>query len=208
MEPVDIFAVDFHGHHSTDLLVGPPPPCYVGIDPGFTGYISVLNYKGNLITWVKTPIIVDVKKTKKRKTGKISTKTKTTLDEEKIIAILKHLGPNVVICVEKQHAVTGQGLASTAKTMYGFGFWVGAARALGMELHLIGAKEWQNDLLDLEPYDIEDKDITKKASVAAVKEWNKELDLRKTKRSKIDDHNLADSLNIGRYAYRKFGPQQ
>ena len=171
---------------------------FAGIDPGFTGWITAINEDGSLHSFIKTPIFTDVKKVKRRATGKISTSTKTSLDEPAIIEILRSFPNYSVVALEKQHPVTGQGLASTGKTMYGYGFWVGVTRSLGLNLKLITAKEWQKVMLD---NSIED---TKEASVAAVKKWNKELDLRKTKRSKKDDHNLADSINIARYCWQSF----
>ena len=203
-------------------------PIYVGIDPGFTGYITVLDNKGNYLAHFKTPCIVETKETKRNKTklsksgkvrweaGAVTTKTNTKLDEEAIYAFLRKLtsgptifddrhdfipysGPRPVIIVEKQHAVTGQGLASTAKTMYGYGFWMGMARGLGYEVHAVSATEWQKVTSDPKAVD------KKAASVASVKAWNKEIDLKKTKRSKIEDHNLADSINIARFCWHKFG---
>lgn len=201
-------------------------PLYVGIDPGFTGYITVLDDKGNYLHHFKTPTIVETKETKRNKTklsksgkvrweaGAITTKTNTSLDEPAIYEFLRKLTGGEfdvphsfipgrtckpVIVVEKQHAVTGQGLASTAKTMYGYGFWMGMARGLGYEVHAVSATEWQKVTSDPKALD------KKAASVASAKAWNKEIDLKKTKRSKVEDHNLADSVNIARYCWHKFG---
>src|SRR3954469_24751066 len=63
----------------------------VGIDPGLTGYISVVNEDGKYLEHHKTPILTDVKHIKKRtgaRAGQVVTKTKNTLDELGIFHIL------------------------------------------------------------------------------------------------------------------------
>jgi hypothetical protein len=176
---------------------------YVGIDPGFTGYITVVDEAGKYIAHFKTPTIVNVKQIKKRtgkRAGQTVTKTKTELDEKGIHDWMNNLRNwgTPIVCVEKQHAMTGQGLASTAKNMYGYGFWVGLCKGLGYQTYPVGAVEWQKVVSDPKA---EDK---KAASVASVKAWNKDICLLKTKRSRIEDHNLADSINIARYAWHQY----
>jgi hypothetical protein len=183
---------------------------FLGIDPGFTGYIVLIDDQGNYLERFKTPCIVEKKSIKRNKDkynkkgklvwkkGHISTKTSTVLDEEQIVEYLSNLidrFSKINICIEKQHAITGQGLASTAKNMYGFGFWVGVSRALGFNTHVISAVDWQKEFSD---ESIEDK---KEASIDSVTSWNKDICLKKTKRSKKADHNLADAINIARYTY-------
>lgn len=178
---------------------------FVGVDPGFTGYITLVDANGKYVKHIKTPILVNKKEIKKRtgkKAGQIVTKTKTELDELQIMHALKEIDldyKSVYITIEKQHAMTGQGLASTAKNMYGYGFWVGLSKGFGWNVYVASAVEWQKVTSDPKA---EDK---KAASVASVKKWNKDLDLRKTKRSRLDDHNLADSVNIARFTWHKFG---
>jgi hypothetical protein len=180
---------------------------YCGVDPGLTGYITVLDGKGNYVEHFKTPTVVETKKIKKRtgkRAGQVVTKTKTTLDEVEVTRILlgikaKRIFSGLVFCVERQHPVTGQGLASTGKTMEGFGFWKGVLHGLGIPFHVVSATEWQKVVSDPKAKD------KKAASVAKVKQLYKDLDLKKTKRSKVDDHNLADSVLIARYCWLTHG---
>ncbi len=179
---------------------------FVGIDPGLTGYISVLDGDGKYIQHFKTPTLVDTKKIKKRtgkRAGQTITKTKITLDEAGVFDILSQIKTqyrprSIYVVVERQHPMTGQGLGSTGKTMEGYGFWKGILRGMGFDFYVVGAVEWQKVTSDPKA---EDK---KAASIASVKKWDKDVDLKKTKRSRIDDHNLADSLCIARFAHHKF----
>jgi len=175
---------------------------YVAVDCGFTGYISVIGEDGRYISHYKTPTLSESKSVKKRATGKVVTKTKTWLDLRhmcEILTLIRDRYDVQIVVVEKQHPMTGQGLASTGKTMEGYGVWKGMLTGLGMPMYLASAVEWQKVTSDPKA---EDKKL---ASIHSVKNWDKEIDLRKTKRSKIDDHNLADALNIGRFAWHKFG---
>jgi hypothetical protein len=180
---------------------------YVGIDPGFTGYIVVLNESGEYFLHFKTPTLVETTHVKKRvgvRAGQIVSKTKTSLDEIGIYQFLNNLCQQydkTFVCVEKQHAMKGQGLASTAKNMYGFGFLVGLCTGLGCPTNTVRAVEWQKVMSDPKATD------KKAASILACKNWNKDIDLRKTKKSRIDDHNLADAVNIARFTWHKFGPK-
>ncbi len=172
---------------------------YCGIDCGFTGYAVILNEHGKYVEHFKLPTIVNRKETHKR-SGKIVTKTNTSLDEVAIYEWFRKWSP-VKICVgiEKQHPMAKQGLGSTSKIMYGFGWLSGLIRGLGLPCNVFRAVDWQKELL---PPKSED---TKAASVASIKAWDKDIDLKRTKRSQIDDHNLADALNIARFTWLKFG---
>lgn len=206
------------------------PDYFIGCDPGFTGFLTVLSPEGTLIEFKATPVLKSVKKTTRRsdkynskgklvhKAGHISVSTKKTLDEKAIKAYLrkfrrfdkdKGYRPEVLIVIEQQHARTMEGRASIAKTMYGFGFWVGLCRGLGFTVKVVRAVDWQKVFFQTTKEErLADKDVTKKKSIESVRNWSKELDLRKSNKSKKDDHNLADSINIARYGFLTFGKRE
>jgi hypothetical protein len=75
------------------------------------------------------------------------------------------------------------------------GFFKGLCRGLNIPFTCCGALAWQNAMFD------NWKDgSTKKRSIKASKQFNPEIDLKRTERCTIDDHNMSDAYLMALYA--------
>lgn len=94
---------------------------------------------------------------------------------------------------------TRQGLRATARLLRSAGLVEGCLRALGIECTRISAPAWQSVALGLrrtkQPIK-ERRAALKAASIKMAKIRFPGICLRRTDRSRVDDHNLADAANI------------
>lgn len=169
--------------------------CYIGIDPGAIGYISMqVNSE-----WTHLSI-------KDNDMYKISD----------TLLYLKKTYPNIVAGIENVHALFN----SSAKATFSFGEIFGKLQALliahKIPYHLITPKTWQQEIWDnkdmvvtykkvkLKNKEIAKKEInTKATSLNAAKRIFPEMDFRRTERCKSPDDNLVDSVLICEYLRRK-----
>jgi crossover junction endodeoxyribonuclease RuvC len=117
---------------------------YIGIDPGLSGAIAVINDTDNSVQLFDTPTTVV-------KSGK---KNNNVYVESEIVKILSfYPTDNTKVGLEKQFPMAGrdgrsQGLSSTFKTGYGFGMWVGMLSALKLPFDLLTSQKWKKAMLD------------------------------------------------------------
>ena len=94
---------------------------------------------------------------------------------------------------------TRQGLRATSRLLHGAGLVEGCLRTLGIKCTRISAPAWQSVALGLrrtkQPIK-ERRAALKAASIKMAKIRFPSICLRRTDRSRVDDHNLADAANI------------
>ena len=146
-----------------------------GIDPGFTGAIAVVGDGVPVAVWDMPVLTV----------GK-----KTELDEIGLKSIMQNFELSIV-AIEKAGAMPGQGIASTARYLIGFGIIRGLCVGLGLPYQLVHPATWKARIM-------RDMPKEKQASVMKCNQlfpaWSAEnLRLKK-------HHGRADALLIAHYA--------
>ena len=102
----------------------------VGIDPGITGAMAVLNASGELVSLQDLPVIAD--------------RSLSWVDGDQLRTLLIAVGPARVI-VERVGAMPGQGVASSFKFGCGFGSILGVIQVLQLPLELVTPSTWKRD---------------------------------------------------------------
>ena len=155
---------------------------YIGIDPGFTGAIAVLDDKAQIIELYDIPTI-SVGKAKKE------------LDGPEIAKILANaeLYSKCHVFIEKCQSMPGQGIASTGRYMAGYGRLIGICEGLSLPYTLVRSPVWKKEMMPDMPKD-------KGQSIVRVKQLYPDIDLPRKK-----DHGLADACLIARYGWKTLG---
>ena len=110
---------------------------YLGIDPGISGGISLIDENKKIILTEIMPIFK-------------SDKNKKELDVKEIVAILKRLQEDFGITqagLESVHAFPGQGVSSMFKFGKVFGIIIGILQALDIPYSFIRPLRWQREVL-------------------------------------------------------------
>jgi hypothetical protein len=198
----------------------------LAIDPGAKGFISILEFKNEIV-----PIdCIDIP-TKKIK---VNRRNRVTIDEE-ILAEKLHTLVNIYsieeIVIEKQRVQANEGVVSTGSTMQHFGWLKGFCEGKQIKKTIVAPKEWQtiyptlisvdNRLLELIKRFNKSKDRVKEpllektgdypTSLLFSKEKSKlycsylfsDLDLRRTVKCKELSDGKTDSLLIGVWKARQ-----
>jgi len=103
-----------------------------------------------------------------------------------------------LIILEKQQAMRGQGVTSMFSTGQGYGLLEMACVFIEIPYRNVHPKTWKKVMCG----DIAGKD-PKKKSIIAAKRLFPTVDLRKTKRCKVDHDGKADSLLLAWYGLHK-----
>ncbi|MAJ23110.1 MAG: crossover junction endodeoxyribonuclease [Candidatus Pelagibacter sp. TMED64] len=152
----------------------------IGIDPGVSGAISILENK-KIIEVHEMPTMIDGKKHKRQVNGALVTQI-----------IKKHLKNNkeIVLVVEQVGAMPGQGVTSMFNFGQSFGIIKGICAALMLPLYLVRPVKWKKhfELINSE------KDASRTKAIQIYPEFSEYL-------SKKKDSNKADSILIARYFY-------
>lgn len=163
----------------------------IGIDPGISGGIVVLNDRREIVYRTVMPS-VEVKK---------QNKIKHMLDISKlhkIILELKSLETQTYCYLEKVNAMPKQGVVS----MFNFGYCFGAIEAIiianSIPYNLITPQAWSKSLHQGLSKDIDPKD----RSILVVKRLFPNVNLLATSRSTKLHSGLVDSLLIAEYGLR------
>lgn len=146
----------------------------MGIDPGFSGALAVLDDDLNLEFVMDMPIIM---------VGK-----KRELDESKLSTIFSRwrLRP-MTIGIEKSQTMPNQGVVSSGRYMASYGFLRGLCVGNGLPYHLIRPQSWKKAMMP-------DMGKDKGASIQKVTQLYPELRL-----TRVKDHGIADAILIARY---------
>jgi len=173
----------------------------IGIDPGVSGFFSAVSENRRILSY-EMPVVM-VKKTKKE------------YDPKGIIDVLFRLATldldNPVIdlvVLEKQQTMPAKlrgrrlGGASSGKIMYGFGLLHGILVGKGIRHVIVHPRTWRSKLLRDIP-----GDDNKGRSILAAQRLFPDVDLRRTERCRIPDHNKADSLLLAYYGMQWLLPE-
>ena len=109
----------------------------IGIDPGITGAVGIIDSDGVFLGVHDTPVIAVPKFTKRK-----------ARHEYNLPAMARLLEPyanlaGTLIIIEEAQAMPGQGAVSTWSTGYGYGVWIGLIGALGLRHERIRAAKWK-----------------------------------------------------------------
>ena len=150
----------------------------IGIDPGISGGITVIDKNGAIKNKYIMPIIK-------------SAKGKNEIDIKRVVDIFENARPIKMIGIERQQAFQKQGVSSTFKTGRGFGILEGIAAGMKIPYMIIGAKIWQKKM-----FEGMGKSDTKQLSKIIAQRLYPNEDFRATERcTKIHD-GITDSLAI------------
>ena len=146
----------------------------LGIDPGFSGAIAVLDPDLKIDFVMDMPII---------KVGK-----KRELDEAKLGSIFKMWhGKDITVGLEKSQTMPNQGVVSSGRYMASYGFLRGLCVGNGIPYHLIQPQSWKKAMMP-------DMGREKGASIQKVTQLYPDLSL-----TRVKDHGIADAVLIARY---------
>lgn len=162
---------------------------YIGIDVGKASFICVMGYDEKPL-FIPIPMIND----------EINI-------SELFLLIAPHTRRSCFAVIEDVHAIFG----SSAKATFEFGRVAGILEALlvahGIPYAKVKPKEWQKEMWQGIPIlkkEGKTSNDTKAMSLMAAQRLFPNVDLRKSDRAKIPDHNKVDAILLCEYCRRKF----
>jgi len=156
----------------------------IGIDPGISGAISVLENK-KILEVYDTPTMIDGKKNKRQ----INSAHVTNIIKERL-----NNGKEVVVVVEQVNAMPGQGVTSMFNFGQSFGVLKGICAALKLPVHFIRPVKWKKhfNLINTE------KDASRTKVIEVFPYISSKI-------SKKKDANKADAILIARFFHETVG---
>lgn len=157
------------------------PLLILGIDCGKEGAIAIYNSVTKAYRVFPTPVIIKNYKGKKR----------VGYDITKMAELIPR--KNTTVIIEETFGLPKNGMSNWA-TGYTYGLWQGIMVGKGIpasSVRIVKPKEWQAKMLINHP-----GNNTKERSIARVKAVHPEVNLRRTMKSKTNDNNFADAINI------------
>ena len=155
----------------------------IGIDPGITGAISILENK-KVIDVYDTPTMIDGKKNKRQVNG------------AQITNIIKEIISNnkeVVVVVEQVNAMPGQGVTSMFNFGQSFGVIKGICSALGIPIYFVRPTKWKKHFNLIKT----NKDASRTKVIEIYPEISSKLPRKK-------DSNKADAVLIASFFYNTY----
>ena len=150
----------------------------IGIDPGISGAISVLENKKVLEVY-DTPTMIDGKKNKRQiNSAQVSNIIKERLNSQK----------EVVVVVEQVNAMPGQGVTSMFNFGQSFGVIKGICAALGLPIYFVRPTKWKKHFNLIKT----NKDASRTKVIEVYPEISGKLHRKK-------DSNRADAILIALY---------
>lgn len=169
---------------------------YIGIDPGASGFIAVIDPVEDLCTF-------------------LSIAEHTPQEVSEFIGETA-FGCNVTVVIEDVHSLYGSSAKSTFNFGYIKGMLVGFLVAHHIPYTLVQPKEWQTDMWTNADKTMRKKSKikdgkntsrlmvdTKATSIKAAQRLFPNVDLRRNERCKTIDDNKADALLMAEYGRRK-----
>tara|TARA_B100000965_G_C19093019_1_gene541471 strand:- start:9 stop:488 length:480 start_codon:yes stop_codon:yes gene_type:complete len=152
----------------------------IGIDPGISGAISIVENK-KILEVYDTPTMIDGKKNKRQiNSAQVTNIIKERLYEEK----------EVVVVVEHVNAMPGQGVTSMFNFGQSFGVIKGICAALGLPIHFVRPTKWKKHFNLIKT----NKDASRTKVIEIYPEISSKLHRKK-------DSNRADAILIALYFY-------
>ena len=150
----------------------------IGIDPGVSGAISILENK-KIIEVFDMPTMIDGKKNKKQVNGaQVTNIIKERLNGDK----------DIIVVVEHVNAMPGQGVTSMFNFGQSFGVIKGICSALGIPIYFVRPTKWKKYFNLIKT----NKDASRTKVIEAYPEVSSKLSRKK-------DSNKADAILIARY---------
>ena len=150
----------------------------IGIDPGISGAISILENK-KILEVYDTPTMIDGKKNKRQ----INSAQVTNIIKERLNA-----GKEVVVVVEHVNAMPGQGVTSMFNFGQSFGVIKGICAALGLPIYFVRPIKWKKHFNLIKT----NKDASRTKVIEIYPEISSKLHRKK-------DSNRADAILIALY---------
>ena len=150
----------------------------IGIDPGITGAISILE-NSKVIEVHETPTMIDGKKNKRQVNGaQITNIIKKWLNKDK----------EVIVVVEHVNAMPGQGVTSMFNFGQSFGVIKGICSALSLPIYFVRPTKWKKHFNLIKT----NKDASRTKVIEVFPEISGQLSRKK-------DSNKADAILIALY---------
>ena len=149
---------------------------YLGIDPGFSGALAVLNDNLDIIHYQDMHII--------------QVAGKRELNEPEIRDIFNKFSPHytkLTVGIEKSQTMPNQGVVSSGRYMASYGFLRGLCVGMGLPYILIRPPSWKKAMLSDMPKE-------KGSSIQKVGQLYPHINLTRKK-----DHGISDAILIARY---------
>ena len=150
----------------------------IGIDPGISGAISILENK-KILEVYDTPTMIDGKKNKRQ------------INSAQVSNIIKEViktGKEVVVVVEHVNAMPGQGVTSMFNFGQSFGVIKGICAALSLPIYFIRPTKWKKHFNLIKTH----KDASRTKVIEVYPEISNKLHRKK-------DSNRADAILIALY---------
>jgi len=150
----------------------------IGVDPGISGAISILENK-KVIEVYDTPTMIEGKKNKRQVNGaQVANIIKQRLNDKN----------EVVVAVEQVNAMPGQGVTSMFNFGQSFGVIKGICSALSIPIYFIRPMKWKKHFNLIKT----NKDASRTKVIEVYPEISSKLSRKK-------DSNRADAILIARY---------
>ena len=150
----------------------------IGIDPGISGAISVIENK-KILEVYDTPTMIDGKKNKRQiNSAQVTNIIKERLNTEK----------EVIVVVEHVNAMPGQGVTSMFNFGQSFGVIKGICAALSVPIYFVRPTKWKKHFNLIKT----NKDASRTKVIEAFPEISNKLHRKK-------DSNRADAILIALY---------
>ena len=150
----------------------------IGVDPGISGAISVIENK-KILEVYDTPTMIEGKKNKRQINGaQVSNIIKERLNDNK----------EVVVVVENVNAMPGQGVTSMFNFGQSFGVIKGICAALSLPIYFVRPTKWKKHFNLIKT----NKDASRTKVIEAYPEISNKLHRKK-------DSNRADAILIALY---------
>ena len=150
----------------------------IGIDPGISGAISIIENK-KIIDVYDTPTMIDGKKNKRQ----INSAQVTNIIKERL-----NSGKEVVVVVEHVNAMPGQGVTSMFNFGQSFGVIKGICAALSIHIYFVRPSKWKKYFNLIKT----NKDASRTKVIEAYPGISSKLHRKK-------DSNRADAILIALY---------
>lgn len=145
-------------------------PHHIGVDPGQSGAIAILDQNGECVLLEDYP-------------G----------DEVALSNLFAELPEGIIYhaAIEKSGAMPKQGVASMFKFGMNYGIWLGILAAYGVSVKIVKPQEWQKGML----HKVDGKDTKARSLTTARRMFPDQTEKLKFKK----DHHRADALLIAYY---------
>lgn len=162
---------------------------FLGIDPGQTGAVCVLDAGANTVKFYDAPLLE----------MKVGGKFKHVLDGYEMVRILKDAtaGRQVMVTIERVGPMPGQGVTSMFNFGMGYGMWLGILAALELPYQTVHPATWKARCMAGCP---KEKDASRAVAMQHYPHAAKELARKK-------DGGRADSALIARWGWLTYGGQ-